>query len=37
MAAAAENAGINLQDLNFYLDEASGKWMIAADEASNYA
>lgn len=37
MAAAAENAGISLQDLNFYLDEASGKWMIAADEASNYA
>lgn len=37
MAAAAENAGINLQDLNFYLDEASGKWMIAANEASNYA
>lgn len=37
MAAAAENASINLQDLNFYLDEASGKWMIAADEASNYA
>ena len=37
MAVAAENAGISLQDLNFYLDEASGKWMIAADEASNYA
>ena len=36
MAAAAENAGINLQDLNFYLDEASVKWKIAADEASNY-
>lgn len=37
MAEAAEAAGVSLQNLNFYLDEASGKWMIAASEAQAYA
>lgn len=37
MSEAAEAAGVSLQNLNFYLDEASGKWMIAASEAQAYA
>ena len=37
MAEAAKAAGVSLQNLNFYLDEASGKWMIAASEAQAYA
>lgn len=37
MQAAAEAAGLSLADLNYYLDEATGHWMMASDEAANYA
>lgn len=37
MQAAAEAAGLSLANLNYYLDEATGHWMMASDEAANYA